>query len=394
MDGERQMISARSLLAQIAVIAKKNNDALAKSEWNFNVFRLCGVYHYENANSRILAEFLNPHGSHGLGPVFLERFFSALAIPFKVSSMTEVVTELAMDEGRMDIVIRDRDLDWCVVIENKIYAAEQDEQLPRYWNWLTTNYRKDNSRLLFLTLSGYDSETAEKAKNTGRQICYAPVSYASDVVSWLDECVALAVERPFVRETLRQYRNHIKNLTGTSMEKESMKEVIDLMTSADNFEAAQIIHNNYDEACLRIVAGIFDDVAHELVGECDVAPDAKVPTQYVVEEGFKFIERKTGVEIRIAPDKRGYGKFFVGVTNDDSKNCGDVLRNKTDKTWIKNNWWPSYKYLPDEFQWWSGELLLRCLREKVYRAQLVDTIVSLVKELCFVLKTSDGGNAK
>jgi len=385
MDDERQMMTVRSLLAQLAVIAKKNREALEKSEWNFNVFRLCGVYHYENANSRILAEFLNPQGSHGLGAAFLARFLSEVNIPFAVSEMTEVVTELAMDEGRMDIVIRDRGLDWCVVIENKIYAAEQEEQLPRYWNWLTANYREDNSRLLFLTLSGYDSETAEKAKKSGLQIVYSPVSYAQDIVHWLDECIALAVERPFVRETLRQYRNHIKSLTGTSMERENMKEVIDLLTDADNFEAAQVIHDNYGEACQRIAAGIFADVAEALRGVCEVAPGSEAPTLNSKEEGFKFVEPKTGVIIRVAPDRKGFGDFFVGVPKGDAKDAGNVLREKTDDSWIKNEWWPSYKYLPDQFRWWSGELLLRCLRDKVYRVQLVDSIASLVKELCAVL---------
>jgi len=386
MNDERQMMTVRSLLAQLAVIAKKNREALEKSEWNFNVFRLCGVYHYENANSRILAEFLNPHGSHGLGSALLEHFLSALEIPFSVSEMTEVVTELAMEKGRMDIVIRDRACDWCVVIENKIFAAEQDEQLPRYWNWLMTNYQEDNSRLLFLTLSGYGSETAETAKKSGQRIVYSPVSYSHDIVHWLDECISLAVERPFARETLRQYRNHIKNLTGKSMEKENMKEVIDLMASADNFEAAQIVHDHYEEACHRIAAGIFDDVAHGLAGVCEVAPGAEAPKlNGPVEEGYKFVEPRTGVIIRIAPEKKGYDKFFVGVTNADAKDCGEVLRNVMDNSWKKNQWWPSYKYLPDGFQWWSGELLLRCLREKTYRAQLVDSIASLVKELCAVL---------
>lgn len=40
----------------------------------FNVFHLCQVDHYETMHSRIIAEFLNPQGSHGMGDVFLSEF--------------------------------------------------------------------------------------------------------------------------------------------------------------------------------------------------------------------------------------------------------------------------------------------------------------------------------
>jgi len=369
-----------ALLSQIKVVAKKNREALERSEWSFNVFQLCGVDHYENMNSKILATFLDPTGPHGLGSAFLNKFFSALNIPFEITSATEVTTELSTTEGRMDIVIRDSKLSWCVVIENKVYAAEQSEQLSRYWRWLCTNYCTDNVRLLFLTREGYASETADKS------VQYVPISYSRHVIQWLTECISFAAERPFVRETLRQYRNHIKSLTGTNMEDQNMNEVIDLLSDADNFEAAQIIHDNYGDACQRIAAGIFMDVAKALNGICEIAPNAEAPNLNSKEEGFKFIEPKSGVTIRIAPDRKGFGDFFVGVPNGDANKSATLLREQTDKTWIKNEWWPSYKYLPDPFRWWTGELLVRSLKDKSFRAQLIDAIVSLVKELCVVLK--------
>ena len=368
----------RALLTQINVIAQKNRETLTRSEWGFNVFRLCGVYHYENANSRILAEFLNPHGSHGMGSAFIELFLSKLEIPFVVSKATEVKTELAMEYGRMDIVICDHDLGWCVVIENKIYAAEQEDQLCRYWKWLTSNYHPQQSRLLFLTLSGYASGKVDGS------VSYMPISYARHVIQWLDGCIMLAAERPFVRETLRQYCNHIKCLTGMSMEKENLKELIGLLTNADNFEAVQIIHDNYGEVCQRIAAGIFLEVAEELKGVSIVEMGTEAPTLNSVDEGFRFIEPNTGVVIRTAPAKKGYCDFFVGLTEDDAKGLGNALRKKIDDSWEKDEWWPAYKYLPDEFRWWSGDLLLKCLREKAFRKQLVDAISSLVRELCTI----------
>jgi len=369
------------LLSQIKIVAKKNREFLERSEWSFNVFQLCGVNRLENMHSKILATFLDPSESHGLGSLCLTKFFTLLNIPFEITSATEVTTELSKTEGRMDIVIRDHELGWCVVIENKVDAPEQSEQLSRYWRWLCTNYCAENVRLLFLTLDGHASETV------GKSVQYDRISYSRHIIQWLTECISVAAERPFVRETLRQYRNHIKSLTGMNLEEQNMNEVIDLLSDADNFEAAQIIHDNYGVACQRIAAGIFSDVANTLNGICEIAPNAEAPNLNTTNDGFAFIEPKSGVTIRIGPEKKGFRDFFVGVRNGDENNLETLLRNQADKTWITNNeWWPSYKYLPDPFRWWSGELLARCLKDKTFRSKLVGAIVSLVKELCVVLK--------
>ncbi|WP_221403645.1 PD-(D/E)XK nuclease family protein [Riemerella columbipharyngis] len=46
--------------------------------YRFNIFSLLRVNHYENTHSRIIAEFLNPTGTHGLQSKFLEYFVEML----------------------------------------------------------------------------------------------------------------------------------------------------------------------------------------------------------------------------------------------------------------------------------------------------------------------------
>ena len=41
----------------------------------FNIFHILGVSHYENTHSTILAELLNPEGTHGLHNSFLKAVF-------------------------------------------------------------------------------------------------------------------------------------------------------------------------------------------------------------------------------------------------------------------------------------------------------------------------------
>jgi len=70
-----------NLLTQVSIINKKNNEILDATGGRFNMFRLLGVNHYENMHSAILAEFLNPNGSHGLKGRFLEAFVNQLTLP-------------------------------------------------------------------------------------------------------------------------------------------------------------------------------------------------------------------------------------------------------------------------------------------------------------------------
>lgn len=48
------------------------------SDDKFNMFSICGVNQFENTHSSILAEILNPEGSHKLNTLFLESFLETL----------------------------------------------------------------------------------------------------------------------------------------------------------------------------------------------------------------------------------------------------------------------------------------------------------------------------
>jgi hypothetical protein len=70
----KNMDNIRNLLNQIAIISKKNAEILDVFGGRFNMFKVCGVNHYENTHSAILAEFLNPNGTHGLKSKLLKCF--------------------------------------------------------------------------------------------------------------------------------------------------------------------------------------------------------------------------------------------------------------------------------------------------------------------------------
>lgn len=375
----------RRLLSEVQIVVKKNREMLDRTEWNFNVFKLCGIDHYENWHSKILAEFLNPHGTHGLGGEFLRLFLAQQRIDFVVTPFCEVATELSMNKGRMDIVIRDKE--WVVVIENKIYAVEQEDQLTRYWEWAKANYGEKNSKLLYLTLNGKESETANG-------VPYKPVSYSEDLLKWISACVRIASERPFVRETLRQYRNHIRNLTGQNLEEEAMSELITILSEPQNFEAAKQVWKHWGQARDRLAENIIRETVKELNGLCEIDENSK----------WNFSAKDSGIRVNILNTKASlwlssaegpaYSAMYVGVSSWDlgEKYFRAVREAKSGSStdinskWFSNDNWV-WKYLPPEYQdWEENEVLEKCLKNDNFKQGLINSITGIMKEIVEVVQ--------
>lgn len=143
------------LLHQVTVISRKNSEILDATGGRFNMFRVCGVNHYENTHSAIIAEFLNPNGTHGLKSKLLECFIETLGEHFTIKSYncekSRVLTEHTTEVGRIDILIEDNQ-NKAIIIENKIYAIDQFEQLKRYDKY--AQKYKGGYQILYLTLFG------------------------------------------------------------------------------------------------------------------------------------------------------------------------------------------------------------------------------------------------
>lgn len=242
------MYKIKSLLEQVKITKEKNDEILDATGGKFNMFRVCGVNHYENTHSAIIAEFLSPKGTHGLKHKLLDSFIETLGDDFTIEGFDTVSAKVktehhAEDDGRIDITIEDNNGN-CIIIENKIYAGDQDQQLIRYNNYAKKKYR--HYQILYLTLWG---EVA--SPQSSKEVKYLPISFKDTIIDWLEKSASLAVRLPMVRETILQYINHLKTLTNQDMDTKNKEEILDLLV--DNYEAAStIFKTSYDEFLDRL----------------------------------------------------------------------------------------------------------------------------------------------
>ena len=203
---------------------------------NYNLFSILNIERYELKHSALIANLLDPKGSHGCGDAFLRAFFEIAlkerAYPFKdcthLHSYTEYYTgPIAGDTGgRIDILVKSSC--YGLIIENKIYAGDQDKQLTRYDNYGKKTLGAGKYLLAYLTLYGYDASKESTSTKSAEEVAYLRLSYAEDILRWLEQCVRLADNKPLVRESLNQYIRTIKQLTYQDMNQEDIQKIIDL----------------------------------------------------------------------------------------------------------------------------------------------------------------------
>ena len=226
---------------------------------NYNLFSILNIERYELKHSALIANLLDPKGSHGCGDAFLKAFFEIAlkerAYPFEdcthLHSYTEYYTgPIAGDTGgRIDILVKSSR--YGLIIENKIYAGDQDKQLIRYDNYGKEIFGADGYLLAYLTLYGYDASKESTATKSAEEVGYLRLSYAEDILRWLEQCARLAYDKPLVRESLNQYIRTIKQLTYQDMNQKNIRKIIDL--AADHPEVVATLSSKRDAIAQRII---------------------------------------------------------------------------------------------------------------------------------------------
>lgn len=234
------------LIQQIALLRAKYHRAAG-----FNLFSLLRSSSDEvKLHSRYLAFLLNPQGAHNAGHKPLQLLLEVLGIEgFDCSSAT-----VRNEHKKIDILVRNRERQ-AVIIENKIYACDQDEQLTRYNSTiLAEGYRAPHT--VYLTLEGIDAD-----KKSSGALNYKRASYRHDILTWLEKCLPLVVREAGVRESLLQYTDLIKQLTSNDQSETYMEKLTQELLKNDNLLLVKDIQKAYIQALITLQIDLWKKVA-------------------------------------------------------------------------------------------------------------------------------------
>lgn len=388
-------ISPRILeLLRFTEAHNRHSEALARATGeHFNIFRVLRVGHLEvTTHSPVLAELLNPKGNHGQGAAFLRLFLAQFAVHgFDAESETATmkmefhvgrVTEKS--GGRIDIVVKDGKGS-TILIENKIGAGDQENQMKRYRDFAP------KAHLFYLTLDGHQpSKLSEDELNRIQCKC---ISYAEDILAWLKDCRKAAACLPNVRETITQYIHLIEELTSQSTTILMSKELIDdIVGSKEGLRAFYTLRNAELAVHTELITRL-DAKLDDLAKACGLERHGPLHELHKREAGFYFTTpglSQRNLQIGFQFAARDYSDFYFGFAKIDRKQTCPVeaqLLSAFEEHFTpaeRTQYWPASTYWEDPYRYWRQEAF-EAIRSGQFAEDLkakLEMLVKIARRVC------------
>ncbi len=265
------MNNVTELLHSVDKIRTRYNEIARTTGENYNLFEILNIETKELIHTYFLADMLNPKGIHGLGGLPLDLFLQEIEKKDLFSDDLKVFAEKnygTIDKqntlgGIIDISLENQN-GKSILIENKIYARDQENQLLRYYNTFEDR-ASGGSFILYLTLDGKkptkQSITDPRNEESLSKSDFKCISYKKHIIKWLEKCHEKSIDLPLLRETLKQYIALINILTGNStnrkMSKEIGKQLAQTEENIENaFEIESSINSMKEELLERLIVQV------------------------------------------------------------------------------------------------------------------------------------------
>ena len=362
--------------------AKQHLDRFLSTDFNVFKWTIEWIKRKEDFLSDVIADLLDPFGSHGQQSIFLDAFLRRIRKDHLCDKQPrQVTTEYPIEdpEGRLDVLV---DFGaFGIAIENKPWAEEGDKQLLRYSDYLSKEYN-DQFCLIYLTLSGDKPDSIGRVKRDrlmkeGKLLC---ISYYTDILEWLRECCQLC-ESDKLRWFLRDFMNYIptmeeqmSNLSERRNIGENKMILEHALASEDNLKTALEINSAFNgDLDRRIFVGFLDKLEEFVLDKLrQQLPDASEWEVIVVDlrrspfdksTDFSFGKRSWGTQYRVAlePKKDNACDVILGVWREENTprfQPENLLKQALDRTIGEGNnnndkGWEWFQHLKDPYRNWG-----------------------------------------
>jgi len=254
----------KQMLDKVKTIVKHHKQLTHAKGELFNIYTILNLKTKEvRTHSAFIAALLNPSGTHLMGNSFLNAFISLLPKDIPKNYLDIDTTTITIEffiapinkknktGGRIDILLKDRN-GVTISIENKINAADQKQQIERYYN-----YNESKNKVIYLSKFGEEPDEISKGELVEGTDFYV-ISYQKHIANWLEMCQTIASDQPILRESIKQYKILIQKITHTlgNQEDRELKTVV-----INNLEEASLIATKYNQ----VVKNIKEDFRNKVI---------------------------------------------------------------------------------------------------------------------------------
>ena len=393
--------------------------------------------------SRLVADLLNPNASHGQGPLFLQALLDNLKLTKRWAGLHPDGARVSLErviaaQRRIDVYVQIPGGDglYCLAIENKPYAGDQENQVRDYLEHLARKFQ-ERFLLIYLSPAGEgpsDWSLAEEEldKWTGRFLvmsyhdnveavvdeeafmdAYGAFRDSFSLTDWLSVCYHnCQVERLrwFLRDALlfcqRTFGDH--HMT-TDSEARAVEEY--LLSNPDNLDVAQAVYESWPAVRDYVCKGFLEhlrscverkakqtipDWSHDIEVGCRYDGEKKYDTRlWLYRTSWLRYETQSRTNtnghtsISLEAGSHGPNGWFYGVRSPvpfskmtDAEKNRRVRLHKALKAELalgqRTDWWPQLARVGDRMRNWNGLLPDLLAERKACEGGITDYFVDVV----------------
>lgn len=248
----------------------KVKERRARGIHDYNVFDVLEAK--EVKHSKFIASLLDPKGLHYQGDLFLNKFIEVCGIDdFGLDTSN---AQAYREYKNIDIYITDGNKH--IIIENKRWTGDHNEQVARYIKTIIDEQNKDElseiyERILVLYLTPFDTEIKslggidevgkDYLKLGQNQVAFRHISYENEILKWLNKVKIEIVNLTDLNIIITQYEKAVKKLTNQG---EKMANDIIIEQIKKNYKLCINIHNEFENAKINLLNELFSKVTETL----------------------------------------------------------------------------------------------------------------------------------
>lgn len=273
-------MTKQEFLRKINDIKTLNEQKKMRGFSDYNIFLTLHKSSNEvNLHSRFIHSLLDPSGNHNQGTIFLDLFMQFCSLcEFKIDVNNVEVTR---EDNRIDILISDKTNNKYIIIENKIYAEDQNTQIQRYIDEKVKENKNAKICVLYLTLYGEKPSKnslgkfkleGNSLKNGKQEFKFKAISYKDDILKWLYECRIQMQNLIKFDLIISQYIDVVKNLIGTYKNtiNDSLSDFLVIKENYNYFsknkdrEDFEIYKKDYEDTTKQIIDNFLNDLTEKI----------------------------------------------------------------------------------------------------------------------------------
>lgn len=381
-----------SKVRQLLPLAKQYQTLLAEPE-HYNLFSVLRSKNDEvRLHSRFLTDLLNPKGRHRLAHFPLKRFLEDVCQIDVIDG--DFNFDVKAEYQNIDIFLTNLTTKQAIIIENKIDAVDQDQQLLRYFESVNQLDFK-NITVVYLTLDGR-APSPESVK--GQLRCLSDygqttvnISYSVDVLHWLNAIIEKSATHPALRESLIQYTEILKELTNMTNNKTLLEALKKLLIETQSIDVVDALQEAKTELQSDAVVSLWGRLGEKLAKRFELNLDHSEETLkhsisrfFAPRSGTNQVDFKVPLEglfeSYLSVICESGDAFFLGV---EASNNDEIIKSlPVTLNYEGNDYWPIYKYIMYKGEYWDFKKLssdqITLLHDSEFIDGFVDDIVQKV----------------